>query len=405
MENIMKYRPDYLKEVKPLQGSVQIEHTLAKRGAKKLRGMLDRGELIRTLGAYNAQQAINFAKGGLDSIYISGWQVAAANNTAENMYPDQGIYPANSVPTVIKNINNGFRRADQIQAFTGKGDIDYFLPIVADAEAGFGGILNAYELMYQMIEAGAAGAHFEDQVSAEKKCGHMGGKVLIPTQQMIRMLKSARLAAEVAGVDIVLIARTDAESAKLVSSDIDPADAEFLTGERSIEGYYYIKNGIDACIKRALAYAPYADLLWFETSTPDYDQAKKFAKAIHEVYPKQKFAYNCSPSFNWHAALSSQECDEFQDKLAELGYVFQHVTLAGFHCTNLASFELAESYVKRGMGAYADFQNKEFLAAERGFTSVKHQAEVGTEVFDFINTCVGTGTTNAMIESTEAAQF
>lgn len=409
----MKKRNYTLHDVKKLQGSVQIDHTLAKLGAEKLRRSLRTEPFVATLGAYSGQQAVQHAKAGLKAIYLSGWQVAAANNTANQTYPDQSLYPVDSVPKVVKGINNAFRRADQIQHMeyveSGYNDtsnhVDYFLPIVADAEAGFGGALNAYELMAAMIEAGAAGVHFEDQLSSEKKCGHLGGKVLIPTGQMIRTLNAARLAADVAGVDTVIMARTDAESATLITSDHDPLDKDFVIDERTEEGFYKFKNGIDACISRGLAYAPYADLLWFETSTPDIAQAKKFADAIHAVYPDQMLAYNCSPSFNWRKFLSEEECATFQRELGELGFKFQFITLAGFHSVNLATFELAEAYRARGMAGYAEMQQREFAAQERGFTTVRHQREVGVGYFDLISEAVGATSTVANKSSTEADQF
>lgn len=376
-KGIMKTRNYTQATVKTLQGSVQIDHTLAKRGAAKLRNLLETEDFVPTLGAYSGQQAVQHVKAGLKAIYLSGWQVAAANNTANTTYPDQSLYPVDSVPTVVKGINNAFRRADQMQTLEKSGDIDFYAPIVADAEAGFGGALNAYELTYHMIEAGAAGVHFEDQLASEKKCGHLGGKVLVPTAQMIRTLNAARLAADVANVDIVIMARTDAESATLLTSDIDPADAPFVTGERTIEGFYKVRNGLESCIARGLAYAPYADLLWFETSTPDIDQAKKFADAIHAKFPDQMLAYNCSPSFNWRKFLSEEDCAQYQIELGKLGYKFQFITLAGFHSVNLATFELAEAYKARGMAGYAELQQREFNAASRGFTTVRHQAEVG----------------------------
>ena len=401
----MKKRNYTQDTVRKLQGSLQVEHTLAKRGALKLRELLKNEPYINTLGAYNGQMAVQHAKAGLKAIYLSGWQVAAANNTANTTYPDQSLYPVNSVPNVVKGINNAFRRADQIDYSEGKSDTDYFLPIVADAEAGFGGALNAYELMNHMIEAGAAGVHFEDQLASEKKCGHLGGKVLVPTSQMIRTLNAARLAADVAGVDTVIMARTDAEAATLITSNHDPLDKDFIINERTEEGFYKFKNGIDACIARGLAYAPYADLLWFETSTPDIKQAKKFADAIHAQFPDQMLAYNCSPSFNWRKFLSENECETFQRELGELGYKFQFITLAGFHSVNLATFELAEAYKARGMAGYAELQEKEFAAVERGFTTVKHQREVGVGYFDLISEAVGATSTVANKHSTEADQF
>ena len=410
----MKQRNYTQDTVRKLQGSVQIEHTLAKRGAHKLRELLANEPYINTLGAYNGQMAVQHAKAGLQAIYLSGWQVAAAANTAGQTYPDQSLYPVNSVPTIVKQINNAFRRADQIQTMEQLTDletgptydgIDYFLPIVADAEAGFGGALNAYELMMAMIEAGAAGVHFEDQLSSEKKCGHLGGKVLIPTSQAIRNLQAARLASDVAGVDTVIMARTDAESATLITSDHDPLDKDFIINERTEEGFYKFRNGLDACIRRGLEYAPYADLLWFETSTPDIAQAKKFADAIHAQYPDQMLAYNCSPSFNWRKFLSEDECETFQRELGELGYKFQFITLAGFHSVNLATFELAEAYKARGMAGYSEMQQREFAAQERGFTTVKHQREVGVGYFDLISEAVGATSTVANKHSTEADQF
>jgi len=391
--------------VRKLQGSLQIEHTLAKRGATKLRELLATEPYVNTLGAYSGQQAVQHAKAGLKAIYLSGWQVAAAANTAGQTYPDQSLYPVNSVPTIVKQINNAFRRADQIEYSEGNVTTDYFLPIVADAEAGFGGALNAYELMMAMIEAGAAAVHFEDQLSSEKKCGHLGGKVLIPTSQAIRNLQAARLAADVAGVDTVILARTDAESATLITSNHDPLDKDFIIDERTEEGFYKFKNGLDACIRRGLAYAPYADLLWFETSTPDIAQAKKFADAIHAEFPDQMLAYNCSPSFNWRKFLSVDECETFQRELGELGYKFQFITLAGFHSVNLATFELAEAYKQRGMAGYSEMQEREFAAQARGFTTVKHQREVGVGYFDLISEAVGATSTVANKSSTEAEQF
>jgi isocitrate lyase len=401
----MKKRNYTQDTVKKLQGSLQVEHTLAKRGAHKLRELLANEPYINTLGAYNGQMAVQHAKAGLKAIYLSGWQVAAANNTSNTTYPDQSLYPVDSVPRVVKGINNAFRRADQIEHSEGNVTTDYFLPIVADAEAGFGGALNAYELMSHMIEAGAAGVHFEDQLASEKKCGHLGGKVLVPTSQMIRTLNAARLAADVAGVDTVIMARTDAEAATLITSDHDPLDKDFVINERTEEGFYKFKNGIDACIARGLAYAPYADLLWFETSTPDIAQAKKFADAIHAQFPNQMLAYNCSPSFNWRKFLSVEECETFQRELGMLGYKFQFITLAGFHSVNLATFELAEAYKERGMAGYSEMQQREFAAQERGFTTVKHQREVGVSYFDLISEAVGATSTVANKTSTEHDQF
>jgi isocitrate lyase len=402
----MKKRNYTQEDVRKLQGSLQIEHTLAKRGAYKLRELLANEPFVATLGAYNGQTAVQHAKAGLKAIYLSGWQVAAANNTANTTYPDQSLYPVDSVPRVVKGINNAFRRADQIETLEGNATTDYFLPIVADAEAGFGGALNAYELMTAMIEAGAAGVHFEDQLASEKKCGHLGGKVLVPTSQMIRTLNAARLAADVAGVDTVIMARTDAEAATLITSDHDPLDKEFIINERTEEGFYKFKNGIDACISRGLAYAPYADLLWFETSTPDLVQARKFADAIHAQYPDQMLAYNCSPSFNWRKHLTREECVAFQSELGKMGYKFQFITLAGFHSLNLASFSLAKAYAEEGMGAYSDLQQLEFATgADSKFTTVRHQREAGVPYFDAISVAVGATSTAAMAHSTEHDQF
>jgi isocitrate lyase len=402
----MKKRNYTQEDVRRLQGSVLIEHTLAKRGAAKLRELLANEDYVNTLGAYNGQMAVQHAKAGLKAIYLSGWQVAAANNTANTTYPDQSLYPVDSVPKVVKGINNAFRRADQIEFLEGKVETDYFLPIVADAEAGFGGALNAYELMTAMIEAGAAGVHFEDQLASEKKCGHLGGKVLVPTSQMIRTLNAARLAADVAGVDTVIMARTDAEAATLITSDHDPLDKEFIINERTEEGFYKFKNGIDACIGRGLAYAPYADLLWFETSTPDLAQARKFAEAIHAEFPEQMLAYNCSPSFNWRKHLTREECVQFQIELGKMGYKFQFITLAGFHSVNLATFSLAKAYAEEGMGAYSDLQQLEFATGNNSkFTTVRHQREAGVPYFDAIATAVGATSTTALANSTEADQF
>ena len=401
----MKQRNYSQETVRRLQGSVQIEYTLARQGANKLRQLLATEPYVNTLGAYNGQQAVQHAKAGLKAIYLSGWQVAAANNTALQTYPDQSLYPVNSVPQVVRGINNALRRADQVEWSEGSVTTDYFLPIIADAEAGFGGALNAYELMMAMIEAGAAGVHFEDQLSSEKKCGHLGGKVLIPTSQAIRNLQAARLAADVAGVNTVILARTDAEAATLITSDHDPLDKDFIINERTEEGFYRFKNGLDACVARGLAFAPYADLLWFETSTPDLEQAKKFADAIHAQYPDQLLAYNCSPSFNWRKFLSDAECEAYQRELGKLGYRFQFITLAGFHSVNLATFELAEAYRDRGMAGYAELQQREFAAQDRGFTTVKHQREVGVGYFDIISEAVGATSTVANSHSTEADQF
>ena len=403
----MKKRNYTQADVTKLQGSLKIEYTLAKKGATKLRELLATEPYVPTLGAYNGQQAVQHAKAGLKAIYLSGWQVAAAANTSGRVYPDQSLYPVNSVPEVVKEINNALRRADQIQTLEGVGNTDFYLPIIADCEAGFGGALNAYELTLSCIEAGAAAVHFEDQLSSEKKCGHLGGKVLIPVRQAIRNLNAARLAADVAEVDTVILARTDAESGTLITTDIDPVDQPFIDYDkgRTDEGFYHFKNGLDACIARGLAYAPYADLLWFETSTPDLEQAQKFADAIHAVYPDQQLAYNCSPSFNWRKFLSWAQCKSFQEEIGKMGYKYQFITLAGFHCNNLATFEMAEAYLQDGMAGYAAIQQKEFEAQERGFTTVKHQREAGVPYFDAIATAVGATSTTALATSTEADQF
>jgi isocitrate lyase len=403
----MKKRNYTKEDVKKLQGSLKIEYTLARRGATKLRELLATEPFVPTLGAYNGQQAVQHAKAGLKAIYLSGWQVAAAANTSGRVYPDQSLYPVNSVPEVVKEINNALRRADQLQTLEGEDHQDFYLPIIADCEAGFGGALNAYELTLSCIEAGAAAVHFEDQLSSEKKCGHLGGKVLIPTKQAIRNLNAARLAADVAEVDTVILARTDAESGTLITTDIDPVDQPFIDYDRgrTEEGFYHFKNGLDACIARGLAYAEYADLLWFETSTPDLEQARKFAEAIHAVYPDQQLAYNCSPSFNWRKFLSWAECKNFQEEIGKMGYKYQFITLAGFHCNNLATFEMAEAYKQDGMAGYAAIQQKEFEAQERGFTTVRHQREAGVPYFDAIATAVGATSTTALAHSTEADQF
>jgi len=403
----MKKRNYTKEDVKKLQGSLKIEYTLAKRGATKLRELLATEPFVPTLGAYNGQQAVQHAKAGLKAIYLSGWQVAAAANTAGRVYPDQSLYPVNSVPEVVREINNALRRADQLQTLEGVGNQDFYLPVIADCEAGFGGALNAYELTLSCIEAGAAAVHFEDQLSSEKKCGHLGGKVLIPTKQAIRNLNAARLAADVAEVDTVILARTDAESGTLITTDIDSVDQPFIdyTKERTPEGFYHFKNGLGPCIARGLAYAEYADLLWFETSTPDLAQAQAFADAIHEKFPDQQLAYNCSPSFNWRKYLTEEQCESFQAQIGKMGYAYQFITLAGFHCNNLATFEMAEAYQKTGMRGYSEMQQREFAAQERGFTTVKHQREAGVPYFDAIATAVGATSTTALEHSTEADQF
>jgi isocitrate lyase len=403
----MKKRNYTKEDVTKLQGSLKIEYTLARRGATKLRELLATEPFVPTLGAYNGQQAVQHAKAGLKAIYLSGWQVAAAANTSGRVYPDQSLYPVNSVPEIVREINNALRRADQLQTLEGVGNQDFYLPVIADCEAGFGGALNAYELTLSCIEAGAAAVHFEDQLSSEKKCGHLGGKVLIPTKQAVRNLNAARLAADVAEVDTVILARTDAESGTLITTDIDPIDQPFIdyTKERTEEGFYHFKNGLGACIARGLAYAEYADLLWFETSTPDLAQAQAFADAIHEKFPDQQLAYNCSPSFNWRKYLTEEQCEAFQAEIGKMGYAYQFITLAGFHCNNLATFEMAEAYQKTGMRGYSDMQQREFAAQERGFTTVKHQREAGVPYFDAIATAVGATSTTALEHSTEADQF
>jgi isocitrate lyase len=400
-------RPYTAEDVARLRGSVVIEHTLARLGAERLWKLMNEKPYVRALGALTGNQAVQQVKAGLEAIYLSGWQVAADANLAGQMYPDQSLYPANSVPHVVKRINQALQRADQIHHAEGKNGTYWFAPIVADAEAGFGGALNVFELMKGMIEAGAAGVHFEDQLSSEKKCGHMGGKVLLPTAQGIRNLVSARLAADVMGVPTVIVARTDADAANLITSDVDPADHEFLTGERTIEGFYRTRAGLDQAIARGLSYAPYADVVWCETSTPDLDQAEKFAAAIHEKFPGKLLAYNCSPSFNWKAKLSDEEIATFQDRIGGMGYRFQFVTLAGFHALNHAMFELARDYKERGMAAYSELQQAEFASEKYGYTATKHQREVGAGYFDEVAQVVagGAASTTALTGSTEESQF
>jgi len=394
-------------DVLRLRGSIDIEHTLAEMGADRIWDLLNDEPYVTALGALTGNQAIQQVRAGLKSIYLSGWQVAADANLAGQMYPDQSLYPSNSVPQVVKRINQALQRADQIDHSEGKSDTHWFAPIVADAEAGFGGCLNAFELMKQMIECGAAAVHFEDQLASEKKCGHLGGKVLLPTSQFIRTLSAARLAADVMGVPTLVIARTDANSATLLTSDVDERDHPFLTGERTPEGFFMIKSGVDAAIARAIAYAPYADLLWMETSTPDIGEAKKFADTIHAKYPAKMLAYNCSPSFNWAQKLSSEAIANFQNELGALGYKFQFVTLAGFHALNFSMFELARQYRDEGMTAYSRMQQSEFAAEEHGYTATKHQHEVGTGYFDDVMKVISNGqsSTTALAGSTEAAQF
>jgi isocitrate lyase len=394
-------------QVRQLQGSVKIEHTLAKMGANKLRSLLENNPYINTFGAYNGQQAVQHVKAGLEAIYLSGWQVAASANTNLEVYPDQSLYSVDSVPSVVRSINNAFRRQDQIEVLEGNKGFN-FAPIIADAEAGFGGALNAYELARNLIEAGAAAVHFEDQVAAEKKCGHLGGKVLIPTSQAIRNLNSARLASDVAGTDTVIIARTDAESAKLISSDIDEVDRQFITGERTEEGFYKLQEGrgLDYGCERGQAYAEYADLVWCETSKPCLKEAKYFADAVRGAHPDQMLAYNCSPSFNWRKSIpGDQELAEFQSELGKLGFKFQFITLAGFHATNYAVHDFAYKYKQSGMLAYSNLQEAEFAAEERGYTSTRHQREVGVSYFDAISQAVGANSVAAMADSTESDQF
>ncbi|MDR4421750.1 isocitrate lyase, partial [Bacillus paranthracis] len=400
-------RPYSAEDVIRLRGSIDIEHTLARRGAEKLWASLHTEDYINALGALTGNQAMQQVKAGLKAIYLSGWQVAADANLSGHMYPDQSLYPANSVPAVVKRINQTLQRADQIQHMEGGGDTDYFVPIVADAEAGFGGQLNVFELMKGMIEAGASGVHFEDQLSSEKKCGHLGGKVLLPTQTAVRNLISARLAADVMGVPTIIVARTDADAADLITSDIDPVDKAFITGERTPEGFYRTKAGLDQAIARGLAYAPYADLVWCETSEPNLEDAKRFADAIHKEHPGKLLAYNCSPSFNWKQKLDEKTIASFQKEIASYGYKFQFVTLAGFHSLNYGMFELARGYKERGMAAYSELQQAEFAAEKHGYSATRHQREVGTGYFDEVAQVItgGTSSTTALKGSTEEAQF
>jgi len=399
-------------DVVRLRGSVQEEHTLARLGAERLWAMLNEDGYVATLGALTGNQAVQQVKAGLRAIYLSGWQVAADANLAGQTYPDQSLYPVNSVPQVVRRINNALLRADEISWAEAGGegsesDTPYWLaPIVADAEAGFGGVLNAFELMKAMIAAGASGVHWEDQLASEKKCGHLGGKVLIPTSQHIRTLNAARLAADVCGVPTLVVARTDAQSATLITSDVDERDQPFLTGERTAEGFYRVRGGMEACIARGLAYAPHADLLWMETSTPDLDVAREFAVAIRSVYPDQMLAYNCSPSFNWRAHLDEGTIEKFQRELGDLGYKFQFITLAGFHALNHSMFSLARGYADEGMPAYVRLQDAEFAAEADGYTATRHQREVGTGYFDLVTSAITPQSeTTALAGSTEAAQF
>jgi isocitrate lyase len=398
-------------DVVRLRGSVQVEHTLAKRGAEKLWRLINDEPFVNALGALTGNQAMQQVKAGLKAIYLSGWQVAGDANLAGEMYPDQSLYPANSVPAVVRRINNTFTRADQIQWMEGKnpndaGYIDYFAPIVADAEAGFGGVLNAFELMKAMIEAGAAGVHFEDQLASVKKCGHMGGKVLVPTREAVAKLVAARLAADVLGVPTLLVARTDAEAADLVTADVDDNDKPFLTGERTVEGFFRTKPGLGQAVARGLAYAPYADLVWCETGKPDLAYAKAFAEAIHKQFPGKMLAYNCSPSFNWKKNLDDTTIAKFQKELGAMGYKFQFITLAGFHSLNYSMFNLAYGYAREQMSAFVQLQEAEFAAAEKGFTAVKHQREVGTGYFDAVTTTIEKEASTAALKgSTEDEQF
>ncbi|MGR6897973.1 isocitrate lyase [Rummeliibacillus sp. TYF-LIM-RU47] len=401
-------RPYSAEEVIKLRGSVDIQHTLAEKGAKRLWDTLQHEDYINALGALTGNQAVQQVKAGLQAIYLSGWQVAADANLSGQMYPDQSLYPANSVPQVVKRINQALQRADQIDVVEGREDsFDWFAPIIADAEAGFGGPLNVFELIKGMIEAGAAGVHLEDQLASEKKCGHLGGKVLLPTQNAIRNLVAARLAADVCGVPTILIARTDADAADMVTSDIDPRDAKFLTGERTPEGFFRTYAGLDQAIERGLAYAPYADLIWCETSKPDLEEARQFAEAVHAQYPGKMLAYNCSPSFNWRANLDEETIAKYQKELAKMGYKFQFVTLAGFHSLNHSMFKLAVDYKNNGMAAYSKLQQEEFSSERDGYTATKHQREVGTGYFDEVSQVIsgGTSSTTAMEGSTETAQF
>jgi len=395
-------------DVSRLRGTVPVEYSLARAGAEKLWRLLHQEEYIPALGALTGNQAVQMAQAGLKAIYLSGWQVAADANLAGQMYPDQSLYPANSVPSVVRAINNALLRADQIAHAEGQDSVDWMLPIVADAEAGFGGVLNAFELTKNMIEAGAAAVHFEDQLSSAKKCGHMGGKVLVPTREAIQKLTAARLAADVLNVPTLLIARTDADAAQLITSDCDPADAPFLTGVRTVEGYCTFRGGLDAAIARALAFAPYADILWCETSEPDFEDARHFAESVHQKFPGKLLAYNCSPSFHWKNKLSQSQIMSFQRELAQLGYRFQFVTLAGFHALNLSAFELAHEYNDSGMLAYSRLQQREFDLSHRyGYSAVKHQHFVGTGYFDQVATVIASGKTStcALPGSTEEEQF
>src|SRR5205809_1794928 len=398
-------RPYSGEDVRRLRGTVEVEHTLARLGAERLWELLHTEPYVATLGALTGGQAVQMLKAGLKGIYVSGWQVAADANLAGHTYPDQSLYPSNSGPALVRRLNNALLRADQIHAAEGDTSTHWMAPIVADAEAGFGGPLNAFEVMKAMIEAGAAGVHFEDQLSSEKKCAHLGGKVLVPTSHFLRMLAAARLAAEVCDVPTVLVARTDALSATLITSDADPTDEEFITGKRTREGFFRVREGLEPAIARGLAAAPYADLVWFETSTPDMGEAREFAQAIHEQFPGKLLAYNCSPSFNWRAHLDDAQIARFQEDLADLGYKFQFVTLAGFHSLNAAMFELARGFADEGMSAYVRLQESEFAFEKDGYTATRHQREVGAGYFDAVAQALGESSTLALEGSTEAAQF
>ena len=402
------------KEVERLRGSIKIHYSICELQSKKLWTLLNTEPFVNTLGSLSGNHSVQHAKAGLKAIYVSGWQVAADANTAGEMYPDQSLYPFDSAPKLVDSINNALIRADQIQhmelkdgEMKAENKVDYMLPIIADGEAGFGGPLNVFELTKKFIKAGAAGVHFEDQLASEKKCGHMGRKVLVPTGTAIKNLKAARLAADIADVPLIILARTDANAAKLITNDHDENDKPFLTGERSPEGFFYVKSGIEQAISRGLAYAPYADLIWCEAATPNLEEAKKFAEAIHKKFPGKLLAYNCSPSFNWKKHLTDQEISTFQTKIAEMGYKFQFITLAGFHTQNIAVFELAEKYKSEGMSAYSKIQEKEFAKEKDGYTSVKHQREVGTSYFDAVSNTISSGksSTTAMKDSTESEQF
>ncbi len=400
-------RPYQVEDVLLLRSKVEIEYTLARNGAEKLWNKLNTQTCVAALGALTGNQAVQEIAAGLEAIYLSGWQVAADANLSGTMYPDQSLYPVNSVPEVVKRINNALLRCEQIDSVNGDNSKDWMAPIIADAEAGFGGNLNAFELMKAMIEAGAAAVHFEDQLSSAKKCGHLGGKVLVPTQEAVNKLIAARLAADVMGVPALIIARTDAEAANLLTSDVDERDQAFLTGNKTNEGFFEVKNGIDQCISRGISYAPYADIIWMETSHPDLALAKQFAEAIHAVYPGKLLAYNCSPSFNWSKHLSEKEMETFREDLAALGYKFQFITLAGFHALNTSMFELSKAYREKGMAGFSQLQQREFALQEHGFKAVKHQSFVGTGYFDYVQNTVqqGKASTVAMKDSTEAAQF